>query len=209
MRVVVCGAAGGVGRAAVRLAHERGHAVLAVARTPAGDGTVEELTGDVRDAGLLARAVAGADAVLWCVGVTRRSGGDVGRTALPLLVSATTAAGVRRFVGVSGAGADLPGDRKGPGARVVSGLTHRLARDLVEDREGEHAVLAASPMDWTQVRPPRLTDRPGTGRYRLTDAAPGLRAAPLARADVALAMVDLAESREWLHAAPFVVAAGR
>ncbi|WP_091114166.1 NAD(P)H-binding protein [Geodermatophilus dictyosporus] len=115
MRVVVLGAAGGVGRAAVRLAGERGHAVLAVARTPVGDGTAEELAGDVRDAGLLARAVAGADAVLWCVGVTRRSGGDVGRTALPLLVSAMTGAGVHRFVGVSGAGADLPGDRKGPG----------------------------------------------------------------------------------------------
>lgn len=59
------------------------------------------------------------------------------------------------------------------------------------------------------MRPPRLVDRPGTGRYRLTDAAPGLRAAPVAKADVALAVVELAEGREWLHAAPFVVAAGR
>jgi putative NADH-flavin reductase len=211
--LVVFGAAGGVGRHAVRLAAERGHAVVAVARTPGGHAGVEERSGveerpgDVRDAALVAEAVQGADAVLWCVGVTRGSGGDVGRAVLPGLVAAMGAAGARRFVGVSGAGTDLPGDRKGAGARFVSGLTHRLARDLVEDKEGEYRVLAASDLDWTQVRPPRLTDRPGTGRYRLTSEAPGLRAAPVAKADVALAMVELAEGRSWLTAAPFVVAA--
>jgi putative NADH-flavin reductase len=211
MRVVVLGAAGGVGRQAVRLAAGRGHEVVAVARQagsgPAA-GAVTELAGDVRDGDLLARAVEGADAVLWCVGVTRRSGGDVGRTAVPLLVAAMTTAGVRRFVGVSGAGADVPGDRKTGSARFVSALTHRLARDLVADKEGEYAVLAASSLDWTQVRPPRLNDRPGTGRTRLTDAAPGLRTPPVPKADVAAAMLDLAEGREWLSRAPFVVADG-
>ncbi|SHF88603.1 NAD(P)-dependent oxidoreductase [Geodermatophilus nigrescens] len=206
MRIVVFGAAGGVGRHAVRLAAGRGHEVVAVARRAGDSPGVEERTGDVRDAALVAGAVKGADAVLWCVGVTRSSGGDVGRSVLPGLVEAMRAAGVRRFVGVSGAGADLPGDRKGRGARLVSGLTHRLARDLVEDKEGEYRVLAASELDWTQVRPPRLADRPGTGSYRLTDEAPGLRAAPVAKADVALALVELAEGRDWLGAAPFVVA---
>ena len=211
MRVVVLGAAGGVGRHAVRLAAERGHTVVAVART-AGAGAsgdaVTRLTGDVRDGDLLTRAVEGADAVLWCVGVTRTSGGDVGRTAVPRLVAAMATAGVRRLVGVSGAGADVPGDRKTGSARFISALTHRLARDLVEDKEGEYAVLAASALDWTQVRPPRLNDRPGTGRTRLTDTAPGLRAAPVPKADVAAAMLDLAAGREWLSAAPFLVADG-
>ena len=41
---------------------------------------------------------------------------------------------------VSGAGVALPGDAKGLGARLVSGLTRRLARELVLDREGERAV---------------------------------------------------------------------
>jgi uncharacterized protein YbjT (DUF2867 family) len=209
VRIVVFGAAGGVGRHAVRLAAERGHSVVAVARRPEGRAGVDERTGDVRDAALVAGAVEDADAVLWCVGVTRTSGGDVGRGTLPGLAAAMEGAGVHRFVGVSGAGADLPGDRRGAGARFVSGLTHRLARDLVEDKEGEYRVLAASGLDWTQVRPPRIGDRPGTGRYRLTSEAPGLRAAPVARADVALALVELAEGRGWLSAAPFVVAGDR
>jgi putative NADH-flavin reductase len=209
MDLVVFGAAGGVGRHAVRLAAERGHTVVAVARRASEQAGVTDRVGDVRDAALVAEAVTGADAVLWCVGVTKASGGDVGRTVLPGLVAAMDAAGARRFVGVSGAGADLPGDRKGAGARFVSALTHRLARDLDEEKEHEHRILAASGLDWTQVRPPRLVDRPGAGGYRLATEAPGLRAAPVTKADVALAMVELAEGREWLSAAPFILAGDR
>lgn len=209
MDLVVFGAAGGVGRHAVRLAAERGHAVVAVARRASGQAGVTDRVGDIRNAALVAEAVTGADAVLWCVGVTKGSGGDVGRAVLPGLVEAMGGAGARRFVGVSGAGTDLPGDRKGAGARFVSALTHRLARDLVEDKEGEHRILTASGLDWTQVRPPRLVDKPGTGSYRLTGEAPGLRAAPVTKADVALAMVELAEGREWLSAAPFIMAGDR
>ncbi len=211
MHLVVMGAAGGVGRHVVRLAAERGHTVVAVARRPRADAhTARWVIGDVRDTAVITPLLHDAAAVLWCVGVTKSSGGRVGRTALPPLVSAMTEHGVSRFVGVSGAGANLPGDRKGLGARVISGLTHRLARDLVEDKEGEHRALAASGLDWTQVRPPRLVDRPGTGRYALTDDAPGLRARPVPKADVALAMLDLAENREWVAAAPYLVApAGR
>ncbi len=210
MQFVVVGAAGGVGRHAVRLAAERGHTVRAVARStadvPDGD-RVTAVAGDVRDPALWAGVVPDADAVLWCVGVTRRSGGDVGRASLPPLLAVMAEHGVDRFVGVSGAGVTLPGDRKGPGARLVSALTRRLARDLVEDKAGEHDLLAGSALAWTQVRPPRLVDRPGTGAYRLTDEAPGLRAAAITKADVALAMVELAETGDSPAAAPFVVAA--
>jgi uncharacterized protein YbjT (DUF2867 family) len=211
MRVVVVGAAGGVGRHAVRLAAERGHTVAAVARRPEADAyTTRWVVGDVRNTAVITPLLDGAEAVLWCVGVTKTSGGDVGRTALPPLVDAMEKHGVPRFVGVSGAGADLPGDRKGPGARLISGLTHRLGRDLVEDKEGEYRILAGSGLDWTQVRPPRLVDRPGAALYTLTDDAPGIRAKPVPRADVALAMLHLAESRQWLSAAPYLLAsAGR
>ncbi|MGX5653390.1 NAD(P)-dependent oxidoreductase [Geodermatophilus nigrescens] len=205
MHVTVFGASGGVGHHVVRRARERGHEVTAVARQVPDGGGAGWLAGDVRDPGLARAAVADADAVLWCVGVTRRSGGDVGRAALPGVLAAMAAAGVARFVGVSGAGADLPGDDKGRGARLVSALTHRLAGAVVADKEAEHRLLAASPLQWTQVRPPRLTDRPCGGSYRLSDRAPGLRVRPVPRDAVARAMLDLAEGRHWVQAAPFLV----
>lgn len=214
MRVVVLGARGGVGRHAVDLAAAAGHEVVAAARsvegvpvdTP-GPGRVVPVALDVRDGTAVADVLRDADAVLWCVGVTRRSGGDVGRSALPGALAAAAEHGVRRWVSVSGAGVTLPGDDKGAGARLVSSLTRRFARDLVEDKIGEHAALVAGGLAWTEVRPPRLVDRPGTGRWLLDDAAPGLTAAPVAKADVAAAMLDLAGSLEWVGRSPFLHAA--
>lgn len=205
MRLLVLGAAGGVGRHAVTAAHAAGHEVVAAARaTPTVPAGVEARAVDVRDEAAVREVVERAQAVLWCVGVTARSGGDVGRTALPFVVRAAERAGGVRLVTVSGAGVTLPGDHKGPGALLVSGLTRRLARDLVLDKEGEHEVLAASLLAWTEVRPPRLVDRPGTGRWRLSEHAPGLVAAAVAKADVAAAMVSLASHRDWVRRSPFL-----
>lgn len=207
MRIVVFGAAGGVGSRAVTAAVAAGHEVLAAARTaPAVPQGVQARSVDVRDAAAVAAAVRGVDAVLWCVGVTKRSGGDVGRTSMPHVVQAAERAGVARLVSVSGAGVTLPDDDKGLGARLVSALTRRLAGPLVLDKQGEHAVLAGSDLAWTQVRPPRLVDREPTSRWALTEQAPGITARPVAKADVALALLALAVSDDWVRRAPFLVA---
>jgi len=210
VRIVVFGAGGGVGQQAVVAAVDRGHQVLAAARTPLSvpEGATA-LEADVRDAGAVRRAVDGVDAVLWCVGVTAHSGPDVGRTAMPHLSAAMQQAGVSRLVSVSGAGVTVAGDTKGVGARLVSALIRRLARDLVLDKEGEHAALAATTLDWTVVRPPRLSDGPGTGQWSLGTRAPGLTAKPVAKADVAAAMLELAGGAQWLRQSPFLLAAGR
>lgn len=208
MRIVVFGANGGVGGRAVVAAAAKGHEVVATARAaPAAPPGFASLAVDVRDGNAVRRAVAGADALLWCVGVTPRSGGDVGRVAMPHLVAAAHDAGVTRVVTVSGAGVTLPGDHKGPGARAVSALTRWLARDLVQDKQGEHEVLAASGLAWTEVRPPRLVDGAGSGRWALVEVAPGLTARPVTNGDVALAMLKLAGSLQWSQRSPFLVAA--
>ena len=207
MKIVVIGARGGVGGRAVLAAVAAGHEVVAVARTtpdvPAG---VRGVAADVRDATAVRAALAGAQAVLWCVGVTKRSGPDVGRASLPHVVAAAEELGVGRLVSVSGAGVTLPGDVKGAGARFVSALTRTFARDLVADKQGEHDVLLGSRLSWTEVRPPRLSEAPGVGSWELTDQAPGLRAATVSKADVAAAMVRLAGSTDWDRCSPFLLA---
>lgn len=220
MKIVVFGASGGVGRHAVQVAREHGHDVVAAARghaeppgeppgaqreAPAGWGTAELRILDVRDRCAVLDVLAGVDAALWCVGVTKRSGGDVGRVGLPYVVEGAHRHRVERLISVSGAGVTIPGDHKARGARVVSALTRRLAHDLVVDKEGEHAVLvAASDLAWTEVRPPRLRDAEGTGGWHLDREAPGLSAAAVAKRDVASAMVALAQNREWVRASPFL-----
>ena len=211
MRVVVFGANGGVGRRAVEVAADAGHQVVAAARTPpgppsgAGPGSVVAAAVDVRDGGAVRRAVEGVDAVLWCVGVTKRSGPGVGAAGLPHVVAAMEEFGVPRLVSVSGAGITLPRDRKEAGARFVSALTRRLAVDLVADKEAEHAILAGSALNWTEVRPPRLVDRDGPENWVLVERAPGLTARPVTKTNVARAMLTLTWLDGWAGRSPFLV----
>jgi uncharacterized protein YbjT (DUF2867 family) len=52
-------------------------------------------------------------------------------------------------------------------------------------------VVQESGLDWTIVRPPRLLDKPGTGRYRLGFERNVGRAVTIPRADVATAILEL------------------
>jgi uncharacterized protein YbjT (DUF2867 family) len=53
------------------------------------------------------------------------------------------------------------------------------------DQRAQERLLAASDLDYTIVRPPRLTDNPPTGKYRvLPDALPS-SSRRISRADVA------------------------
>lgn len=219
MRIVVFGAGGGVGQEAVLHAVRRGHSVVAANRSrpsivspvlsasSPSPGAVRSMVVDVRDAEAVSAALVGADVVLWCVGVTTSSGPDVGRASLPGVLAAMHEHGLSRLVSISGAGITVAEDRKGWGARAVSRLTATLARDLVADKAGEHDLLAASDLDYTEVRAPRLSRSLGTGSYRLTTTAPGMTAKAVARADVASALVDLAaDAGPWSRTSPFIVA---
>ncbi len=206
MRVVVLGATGATGRALVPALQARGHEVVALvrdaARAPSG---VSPVVGDVRDPEALARAVEGADAVVSALG-PRGKDHDLHRTMVAGLVPAMRAAGVRRYVGVSGAGADAPGDRKRPRDRVISALVHRLARPVVADKEAELAGWTGSGLDWTLVRPPRLQDGAATGRVEI-DPHRSTRSTRMTRGDLAEVVVDLVESGEHVGAAPFAATA--
>jgi uncharacterized protein YbjT (DUF2867 family) len=56
------------------------------------------------------------------------------------------------------------------------------------------ADIRASGLDWTVVRPPRLLDKPLTGRYRLAIGANVARGNTVGRADVAHAMLAVLDN---------------
>ncbi len=112
-------------------------------------------------------------------------------------------AGVRRFVGVSGAGIDVSGDAESRRDRVVSALIQRFGGDAARDKAAEHEQWARSDLDWTLVRPPRLVDAPGTGRVEHS-AHSSPRATKVSRGDLAVFVVDCLESGRYAGQAPLV-----
>jgi hypothetical protein len=65
----------------------------------------------------------------------------------------------------------------------------------VMDASGMEDIFRKSGLDWTMVRPPRLTDKAGTGNYQVRECHLPAFGFTISRSDVADFMIKTAESR--------------
>jgi putative NADH-flavin reductase len=80
----------------------------------------------------------------------------------------------------------------------------RRAPELARDRDEQDRIVRASGLDWTIVKPPRLTDGPATGGVRAgVDVRVGLLSRT-SRADLAAFMLDEIERRAFVRQPVFV-----
>jgi putative NADH-flavin reductase len=200
MKLTIFAATGGIGRQLLEQATAAGHDVTAVVRNPGRlSRPVRTVTADMAapDPAALQAAVAGAGAVLSGLGPRSNADAGIATQGTRAIVAAMQAAGVRRIVAVSAAPVGTvatPGrprpPRHDPGdgffmrhllSHVASATLGQVFADLAQMED----VLAGSGLDWTVVRPPRLTGKPLTGSYR-TAYGQNLRGGlSVPRADVA------------------------
>ena len=209
MKVAIIGATGRTGLPLVEELLHRGHTVVTLVRDPGKLGRLAEqvgvIAGDSRTIEDLDRLVAGADAVISALGPTAKESSLHADTA-EALIRSMKGAGVRRFVGVSGAGIDVPGDEKSFSAKLISKAIQTLGGDVVKDKPAEYEMYAASDLDWTLVRPPRLTDGEAT-RQLEHHAHRSTRSTKITRGDLASFLVDVVEKDLYVRQAPFVATA--
>ena len=209
MKVALIGATGRTGLPLLETLLDRGHVVSVLVRDPAKLGVpadrVRVVVGNARDELALAQLVEGADAVVSALGPSDKDKtlhSDVAAG----LVGVMTTAGVRRFVGVSAAGIDVPGDIKSGRDRFVSKLIRIVGGAAAKDKPAEYAVWAASDLDWTLVRPPRLAKGAATGNVE-HHASTSCKKTSITRADLAAFLVDVVEDSLYVQQAPFVAGA--
>jgi hypothetical protein len=77
-------------------------------------------------------------------------------------------------------------------------LGRLLFPQVVADASAMEHVVAHSQLDWTMVRPPELTDKPYTGKYRVRGGHLPLFGFKIGRADVADFMIKAAENCSWV-----------
>ncbi len=122
-----------------------------------------------------------------------------------LIVEAMRTHGVTRIVTLSGGGLASPRDRPGPADRVIRFLLKTLSGHVLADAERHLAVLQSSGLDWTVVRGPRLTEKPGLGRYRVSWV--GVDASTqISRDDLADFILTQVDDRTFVGQMPFVSA---
>jgi putative NADH-flavin reductase len=200
MNFVVLGATGGTGLEIVRQALRRGHFVTALVRspdrlTPFG-GQIAVKQGDLLSSADLQQIIQGHDAVLSCFGprppVSKADEHLLQQFAVAL-TSAMVKTNVRRVVVESVA--FLFKNAVFPPAYVLGRL---FFRQVVDDASAMERVFTGSQLDWTMVRPPELTDKPYTGKYRVRQGQLPLFGFKIARADVADFMITAAENCSWV-----------
>ena len=195
MKLVVLGATGGTGLEILGQAIERGHQVTAFVRAPErlkefGD-RVAIVRGDLLDPGELRRVVQGHDGVLSGFGPRDpRSKDHLLRRFAMVLTGAMLDANVRRVVVLSVA--FLFRDSIIPPTYLAGRL---LFPGHVADAAEMEKTVRRSGLDWTIVRPPQLTDKPGHGKYRVRDGRLPNFGFAIARADVADFMIKAVENR--------------
>lgn len=198
MRVAVLGGTGRTGRLVVPLLIERGHQVRALTRS--GDiAGVEQVSGQATDPADVAALVEGCDAVIAALASSNKDA--VCSQATEAVIAAARSGGPRRYIAISGAGVDAPGDAKGVPDKAIGVVMKLVVGGMLRDRQRELETVRASALEWTFARPPRLTDGAPKG-YRTSLKSPPSSA--ITRADLAAFLVDQLGSDEFVHAAPFV-----
>jgi putative NADH-flavin reductase len=74
--------------------------------------------------------------------------------------------------------------------------------EKMKDKETMEALIVASPLSWTIVRPPMLKDTPATGKYQVGDDLPIKLWHSVGRADLAGFLVGEAEDARFAHRYP-------
>ena len=165
MQVVIAGGHGKIALHLERMLADSGHRVLALIRSRDQDSDVREAGGepvlcDLEGEDDLSHYVQGSDAVVFAAGAGPGSGDERKRTVdlggAVKLLDAARVTGARRYLMVSSIGADDP-----------SAAPEQM-RPYFEAKGEADRRLAESELDWTIVRPGRLTNAPGTGRVTVT-----------------------------------------
>ena len=206
-KILVFGATGGTGRHVIEHALAAGHHVTAFVRRagalgPARPG-LREVVGDVTEPAHVRQAVAGHDAVICAIGAPPSSRDKLRERGTRVIVGAMQQAGVRRLVCLSSHGIAESAQELPLLMRWV--IVPLVLRRVFDDHEAQERVVHESGLDWTLVRPPHLSDRPGTGA--IDHGLGRVTSMKIPREDVARFLVAQVTDDTYVCATPFVCAA--
>jgi putative NADH-flavin reductase len=205
MRLTIFGSTGPTGLLLTRGALDRGHDVTVLVRRPEAlsltHPKLRVLMGDVLQPGSLPPALAGQDAVISSIGLPyTRKPIRLYSEGTGNIMSAMEAAGVKRLVVIS-SGGTAPGVVK-ENAFFFERIIKPIFRTFYDDMRKMEALISASDLEWTTIRPPRLLDAPPRGTTREAIGAYGLEGgSKISRADVARVTLDALDRPELVRAA--------
>ncbi|HSU33215.1 MAG TPA: SDR family oxidoreductase [Bryobacteraceae bacterium] len=199
MKIVVLGATGGTGLEIVRQAIEQGHAVTAFVRSPERlrpfRDHINVQQGNLLSGSELEEVLQSQDAVLSAFGPRvpiAKTDENLLREFAAVLTLAMLRAEVQRLIVESSA--FLFKDSIIPPTYIAGKL---LFPSVVTDASGMEEIIQRSPLDWTLIRPPRLTDGQRSAKYRVREGHLPWFGFSISRADVADCFLRALNEKRW------------
>jgi putative NADH-flavin reductase len=197
VKLFVLGATGKTGGSLVTQAVARRHSVTTFGRSAfAGSdkAKVLSISGNPMSESELTDALPGHDAVLSVLGTRGLGATSVLEDSSRATISAMRTTGVRRLVILSSA---LLDSHIGLVNRIVG---RTILRHFSRDQRAMEQLVRASDLDWTVLRPPRMTSSaPDEQSTSVLDEPPDSSGMTITKEEVARVMLDAAENGRYIR----------
>lgn len=206
-KLAIFGISGRIGHELAKDASSRGWEVCGFARPTSNVegaiGNVQIVLGDFEDFDRVVETIADSQAVCCLIGPRHPYTDVFCATATAAIIAAMKQTGCTRLVCQTGAMIGPAPNRSHP----MEWMARTFASwhpQAVRDREEQERLVESSGLDWTIVKPPRLTDSPPQGRVK---AGPSLRVrllSRISRADLAAFILDEIQTGRFVRQRIFV-----
>jgi len=194
MKIIVFGATGRTGKQIVHQALNAGHLITAVARNPAAlDITHPDLTiikGDVLQLHSFENILKGFDAVFSVIGKDATKPTTLYSQGVSNIMIAMQKNNVKRLIAMSAA-AVVTNPRLSFLLKIATKILQRILKHPFADILRMEKAIQQSNLDYTIVRPPKLTNKPLTGQYRFAINEWLAHCTSISRADLAHFMIHI------------------
>ncbi len=207
MRLAIFGGTGRTGRILVERALARGDEVTMLARDPAKVDTqvagLRVIQGDVRDAQCVEGVIQGTEAVISVMGPSSNQPEYAVSKGIGNILKSMRKMGVNRLILSTGAGVGAPEDNPGLFDRLMKIILKATARYVYEDLQKSIDLVRQSDLEWTVVRAPMLTNRPGTRHVKAGYLGKGM-GARITREDLAGFILEQVRDTRYIRKSPVV-----
>ena len=206
-QVTVFGANGRIGRlvvAALQAKHIRVVAAVHSHHEFAESDSLHVVKMDIYDSTSVAQALEGSGAVISTLGSWGTKRKDVLTVGMTNIIAAMQQQSISRIITLTGAESRAPGDKLGLIHRGMHLALGVMAGKILKDGEAHIGLLATSPLDWTVIRSPIMSNRKHAGRGLLTLNRP-YPWQLISRHFVVDSIVSCVVDESWAKQAPFIV----
>lgn len=191
--ILVIGANGGIGRQCVQMALSAGHRVTAVLRTPSKltltHPNLEIVQGDIMNSASIMPCFKDKHVVISTLGVSGGLGSDkptkLYSQGAKVIEEAAKNTGPTRAFFISASAIEVSPVLPFFIRLIIKYILQKILKHMYADLRKMEQIVKDSDMNWTIIRPPKLTDQPETGNYRVAINKFLKNCLKISRADVA------------------------